>query len=614
MSHRHTSERGVVVPMVAVSLVALLGFTALAVDIGLGAERTRDLQQVADLVAVDVARLFDGRRESDATLQADAETQAMRTASGNDFPVTRTGRGQFALGSTGTMTITLGCWEATRSFQDVCPRDSFIPGELEPPDAVRVAVEDDVDYKFADVIGIRDGSFDRAAVARRLPLNEVRIGSVAAGYQQRFDPINAGAGASGELTAEAHFRALEARLKAAYNVFVGGSTPPGGTGLDVVSYDGLASSDVDMGTVASQAGFGSPEQMADAQVTNGQLFEATARALEAEGNGAAAASVRSFAGNAGFDRNATIVLGSMFETPYGPVDAGYEQGTGTANDPSAARTRINVLDLFTGAAALVNGRNFVSYSFNPNIPGVLNVNVDSFVVEPPQSRYDTVGFTVSTAQMRHQITIEIDGAALGIPGLTAPITLPIVVEAATADGTLSRADCYEPESLSETQVDVVTSLTRLRVGVAQNLQAAAGVPITVNAAAFVKAGGFTLSFLLHIGALTTLLGQDLSGTGDVSLGGGTDSLVFRPLPEPPGAPSQRAMGGVTVNAGAALQAALTTTVNGFPIVDFGRSIERVFNNLGSNVIDPIFHATGMTLGGADVTSRRLNCDAPQLVD
>jgi len=586
------SERGATMMLVGVSMIALLAVTALAVDIGVAGARTRDLQQVADLVAVDVARLLDGR--SEAVLQSAVDAQAMETAGDNDFPVAGA-NGTYASGDR-QLTVELGCWT------HVVGDNGTFDTNCASPDAVRATAEDEVDYRFADVIGFAGDTFDRSATASRMPTAETGIGTVGAGLQTQLDPVTATAGASGAVYVEV----LNARLRAAFDTAASIATPPGGAGLDLVGYQGLASSDVSYGDLASAAGFGTPEEMADATMTNGELFEATATALESDGNDVAAAAVRSFAARSEFDANGTTRLGS------GPMS--FEQGTGTADDPAAARGRINVMDLLVGAATVANGRNFIAYQFNPGIPGVLSATVQASVVESMQwSPEARVGEIVQSAQVRHQVTLSIDGAALGIPGLTAPISLPIVIEGATGEATFSRASCFEPLEVSETQVDAVTSLARFRVGVAQNLQTAGNESLDVTAAVLIQADDYSIETLIHLGInLAWALGQDITGNSDVSLGGGSSSHVFNPYATPN--PYQRAQGGVGVDVGTALQSGLTTTLPAVGSANLTAALSTVFANLADDVIDPILHATGVTLGGADVGSRTLDCGPPQLVD
>lgn len=587
MPGRERRERGAVLVITAVSLVMLLTFAALAIDIGLGASRTRDLHQVADLIAVDVARILDGSNPP-AGIDAQVATSSAR----NDFAVS----GTFPTYTNGTrrVELTLGCWVDPDENN---PNDLLRFQSCAAPDAVRVKAFDTVDYVLADAIGIRENRFDRTGTAALLPNVDIGIGSVGVGLQQQLNPV------TGSAYMDAYVQALNARLKAAFDTSASITPPPNGVGLDLLAYRGLAASEVNWDDLATNAGFGSPSELADATITKGTLFEATARSLESQGNNVAAASVRSFAGRSTFDQNGTMRLGDAFE-----------QGTGTADDPGAARSSINVMDLLIGSASIIDDRNFARFTFTPAIPNVLSVTVDNVTVEPVQWKYGArVGDTVSTSQIRQQITVNVNGSALGILGLSAPIRIPIVVEGATGDATLARLRCQEPLASSPAVLNAVTSLARARVGTATNLATAGSGALTVVAGTMINAADYTLTTLISLGISGAwALGQNITGSGSVSLGGGTSTHTFYPEAVPN--PAQRAQGGVAVNIGSSLRTATTT---GLPLIGNNNlltALNAVFTNLGAGIIDPALHAAGITLGGADLFAENLVCNEPQLVE
>ena len=81
-------ERGVMLPIVAISMVALIGATSLTIDVGRLANRQRDLQAVADVVALDAAGALVGADlptlvagDFDDTLVESAERNGVRLES-----------------------------------------------------------------------------------------------------------------------------------------------------------------------------------------------------------------------------------------------------------------------------------------------------------------------------------------------------------------------------------------------------------------------------------------------------------------------------------------------------------------------------------------------------
>lgn len=607
MRREPRAERGAVIPLFVIAIGALLAATALSVDLGREMLRTRELQSIADVAALEAARSVDGRTVGE--LRSEVEAAVADAAQRNDE-------------TAADYEIEYGVYDAVlREFHAHTNDDSV-------PNAIRVEPSDDVDFYFIPGVG----NTARDAVALELgvepecapgdpwcdppfcpagdpacveifpqePEVDIAIGSVGLGFQQQLDPV------TGSVHADAYVQALNARLKAAFDTDASVTPPPNGAGLDLLSYQGLAASQVSLGALAAAAGFGTPQELADATITNGDLFEATATALEAEGNAVAAAAVRSFAGRATFDDNGSVRLGG------GPLLL--EQGTGTADDPAAARATINVLDLLVGAATVVDGRNFASFQFSPAIPGVVSVQVDTRVVEPMQWRFGArLGQSVQNAQIRQQVTVSIDGAALGIPGLTAPISLPIVVEGATADATVTRIDCDQQVAASEADLLAVTSLARFRLGVAQNLQAEGNPALSVQSATLIEAGDYSLATVLYLG-LSALFGltENILGSSDVSVGGGSSSHTFLPAASPN--PFQRAAGGVSANVGTSLQGSATTSLPLVGSANLLASLGSVFSALDSGILSPALHAAGVTLGGADLLAANLLCRAPILVD
>src|SRR3954454_16667753 len=79
-------DRGAVLPIVALSLAVLMVMTAFSVDIGRQMMRRREAQGSADVIALDLARLVDGRSKYNIEHDA-AWAQTRRDAAArNHFP------------------------------------------------------------------------------------------------------------------------------------------------------------------------------------------------------------------------------------------------------------------------------------------------------------------------------------------------------------------------------------------------------------------------------------------------------------------------------------------------------------------------------------------------
>ncbi len=91
MRARRTSRRGSVLPLMAVRLVALVGFVALAVDVGLLTLARTQAQNAADAAAASGARSLDGSPSGNVAAATD---NALAAAAANPIrpgPHCRTG-------------------------------------------------------------------------------------------------------------------------------------------------------------------------------------------------------------------------------------------------------------------------------------------------------------------------------------------------------------------------------------------------------------------------------------------------------------------------------------------------------------------------------------------
>lgn len=584
-------DRGAVLPLVAMALPVLVLMTSFAVDLGRQRALRRDLQANADVIALDLVRLVDG--STSAPDGATTLSQTNNSLSRNELPtVTATDGSQHVL-------VEWGSW-TDPGPTGICPQPilteaptCFTAGST-PVNAVRVTLDDELDYFFQP----GTGSAERSAVATRIPRSWLQVGSVAAGLQTTLP----GGGAEANATVEA----LNARLGAAF----GASIPsPGSVGLDAVSYEGLAATDVDLWRIAQQGGFASPNELLEEELTVAEFFALTAAALDqqaAEGDpnaAAAATSVRELGSEigtgVGYESSGTIRLGDTID---------FSQG----GDDAAAAGKINVLDLMSGGADVINGKNFLSYAFNPGIPGVATARVRQFLVQPAQTAFGAVGTTASNKQSAFEITIDV----APLLGMTGPALVPLVVEAATASGRIDAIRCTAPTPANQVDVEVDTSVLKVGLGTANNF---AGGNFTVGAGLVADSDFLTISALLQLGLNVLTLGNDLQAQASASLLGANDQLLtFEPDIDPN--PTQRAQGGI---GGTELGAQLKNTIQakyGLGLLssttnlNLGNQLSYVFNSLDEQVVGPLLTASGLTIGGADVLAFDLDCDSPMLIE
>lgn len=568
-------DRGATLPIVALLLPVLVLMTSFAVDLGRQRSSRRTMQARADVIALDLVRLADGRTEveivaGDATHPA-AETALQESAARNDIErakVTSVDWGTFANGV-------------------------FNTSSLPVPNAVKITTRETTKYFFQP----GSGDAERSAVATRAPLVDLTVGAVAAGFQPSV-PNSA--------ALDAEVDALNARLAAHFDATV---PNPGTAGFDLVGYRGLAAADVDIWRIAANGGFASPDALLASDITAGQFFTWTAAALDqqaAEGDpnaATAAAQLRRFQTQMGVDNSATMRLGDTLD---------FEQG----GEEAAASGAVNVLDLLSGSADVIDGSNFLAYQLTPTVPGITTINVQQQTVAPATTELGLpVGGSATNKQVRFQLELVV--APLG--GMTQPVKIPLVVEAATAVGTVDRLSCSTPSIDSEAEIAVSTSAVTATLGTAVDLSAAT---LVVNRGVMIESGGLTISALLNLGlSLATISGLNLTstttGTAAATLGGGSDQLLY--FPNDPPVPYQRAPGGFgATSLGTQLQSTLVARLNNTLLgttasTNMATQLAYAFNNLDTTILDSLLKAAGVSIGGADVRAANLQCKGPQLV-
>src|SRR5687767_11788012 len=302
---RAADERGAVLAVVALAMTALIGATALAVDIGQVTNSNRTLQARADVIALDAARTLGGQTSAVLSGPTGATVLAVQgSATRNGVPFT-------------SLTVELGNMSGTTFTAVATP---VIDGVIQSvtntsvPKAVRITAKDTVDFAF------RPGqkATNRQAVAVQEAQVGASIGSFLVG------------------TTGAQNTVLSAIFGKSFNA-------------QVVSYQGLASANVT--TSIRKLGLNmpvtvmSPTEVLNTSISTKKLMLASAAALN-DGNHTAAVNVLN-ALAASVTSETYVKLGDFIK-----VDA--------ANADSAADAELNVLQLLTAAAFVVDGNHAIS--------------------------------------------------------------------------------------------------------------------------------------------------------------------------------------------------------------------------------------------------------------
>ncbi|HWJ11088.1 MAG TPA: hypothetical protein VNS46_17040, partial [Nocardioides sp.] len=300
-------ERGAVTLVVVFVTAILMVGSAFIVDIGLQRVARSDMQAVADLVAMDLARELDGRTVSQLTSVLDQELQRSSA------------RNADAVGdSAADLTYDVGRM-GTNGFQEMT---SGVPS------AVRVFAETEVGFAFSAFTGQTSGDAARSAAAESASTACFRLGSFVAAVR------------SGDSTVLAPLNDLL------------------GVSLTLVGYQGLALADVRLADLTSTSAIGSPEALLGGSITYAQLISATIEALSREpgGNTVAVNALSRIASSAVTASVGVIHLANVLHV--------------APSDTAAMDVNLNVLDLI-GSARLSDGKHFLGVpNIQGQVPGV----------------------------------------------------------------------------------------------------------------------------------------------------------------------------------------------------------------------------------------------------
>lgn len=380
---RARDERGAVALVTAlVTSFVLIAVAAIAVDIGVQRVARRDMQSLADVVAMDLSRELNGRDVATLTPLMPGLAQASRT------------RNAGTIGDVPTLDVTLG---------SVSTSGVFTPMASGIPTAVRVTAATSVDFAFGVAAS---GSVRRTAVSSAQAGSCLKVGSFLA--------------------------TVNTAQSALLNPLLGGLL---GTTLNLsaVSYTGLAGSDVTLAQLVAVGGLGvgTPDELLALRgVSVRELFLASARVLDSQGKAAEAAVLRSINVSAS---TPTINIADLISAAPGDssaLAAGFNvlslvQGAAYLSRQGSA---VSVPGLALG------------------IPGLAGTTASLNVIQAPQIKCGPVGMQVSTAQVSLTTTTRIAARTLAVPALGTSVTIDafdvtLAFDLGKAIATLTAVNC-----------------------------------------------------------------------------------------------------------------------------------------------------------------------------
>lgn len=368
---RRRDERGGVTIMVALTMTVLMGVASLALDLGLKRVSVRDMQAISDMVALDMARLVDGRTAHEITSDSGWATKMSESAA----------RNQDTLGSTPAISAQLG------TLDDLTGQFTAATG-VAIPNAVKVTAASSVDY----VLQNGEGAVSRSAIARSMKSACFALGSFAARFR------------SGDSTLIATLVApMDRILRPQAN-------------LDALSYQGLATATASLGEIAADTAVGTVTDLLTTNVTVQSLLTATIGALNRQSpqNSAAIAAL-----------NRVLTGSANLSTPILLSDVVSMAPT----DGAALDTRLNVLDLITGAILVADGQHAVSVpNLSAGIGNLAPVSSSLHVIERAQVGCGPVGSPearAETAQLKGDVLMKLQLPSInGVTGIQGVVQTP----------------------------------------------------------------------------------------------------------------------------------------------------------------------------------------------
>jgi uncharacterized membrane protein len=303
---RQRDERGAVAIFVALALGFIMAITAIVVDLGMERVTRSDLQALADVVALDLAReIRGGRTQADLAPEGDpADPSSAVTRS-----ITRNSD---ILGEGLVIEVDWGSYD-----------DGVWNTATDPPSAVEVTASANTQYAVVD----GSGDVSRTAYAVASSSACYRLGTFVAA-------VNSG----------------DSTVLGPLNHLLGAN-------LDLVSYKALARADVTLGDLAAASAIGSPARLLTGTVTYADVLRAMIEVLSKEpgsSNAVAISALRSILAVSG--SVGSIMVGSVLHV--------------SPTDTAALEVALDVLDIVGSARLATGEHFLEVEDLQAGVPGV----------------------------------------------------------------------------------------------------------------------------------------------------------------------------------------------------------------------------------------------------
>ncbi|HWI42109.1 MAG TPA: hypothetical protein VNS81_00715 [Nocardioides sp.] len=573
------------VALFAVLMLAVLMLSsAFVVDLGMQRVGRSDMQALADMVALDLARDLDGRTV--AVLQPILQQKAVQSAARNSGMV----------GGAPSLVVRLGVVGSNNAFQQITTG---------VPTAVSVTAATEVGFAFAGVTGKDSGGASRRAAAKTNATACFRLGSFVAA-------INSG----------------DSTVLSPLNDLLG-------VNLDLVSYKALAGADLRLSQLTADPRIGSPTALLAGTVNYATLLSVMVDALKKENSSSNTVAITAL----------TTIANAATTAAVGPIHLGNVLNV-SPTDVAALEVALNVLDI-VASGHIADGKNFIGVpKIQAQVPGVgFQFTGGLYLVSAAElacGAPNSATAKADTAQLDGTVGIDFTNLpSVNVPGIgtlqTPKGTGSIHVTAGSGTGQLVSPPAVQcgagtaanPATFS---VKVGTGLasysidTNLSVGGDAKTTDLLGLGLT-NVITNLLGNILTLGSKLAVEVNVTLSIGTTVGSGQTTAGISIPPNDLTPVST--GSPlnlnissvvatvTSVSIGGKPVTALNTVTALtnpivnqLLTDSNGFLL----KSLSPLADNINTKFVGPVATMAGIRLGGADVFGVSATCGTPQLIE
>ena len=382
---RRHDERGAIFPLTVVMMGLILVVASLVIDIGGDRVVRRDMQAMADVIALDVARNLNGNPAGSYTgFDASAPSATLLAAAKNESLARQAG----AFSTPSEVTIRLAVTD-----KDTGAFVRWATG-TDIPNAVQVWTKAGSAFRFLPTTQSATNIQRSALAVIGPPIACITAGSTFASIQQQN------------------------QLDTLLGKLIGVDR------LTVLDPYALAALDLEIPLIelAAKLGVGSVKEILTAEVSARDFVLAISEVLPHKGNSANVALLDAIA--VGLPDGPNMVIGDILD-----LDTGGGSGAGVV---------VNTFSLVQSVIMVANQDRFVDIFTNASFTGLGKVNIQAKVIEAPQIVCGPVGKTARSAQLQLKLTAEVK--TLG--GLVADADLnPLFITVAEGTGTITNISC-----------------------------------------------------------------------------------------------------------------------------------------------------------------------------